>query len=681
MDRKYLLALFLIAACVSVSAQRVLHHGVSSVGVIENNRVNGLSAPYYYKGVSSVRGVAGRSSSAGVELGYCGDVVGALGINSGQTGIAVQFPDTKLAEFNNGKITSIMVPSGVDKAKSTQDEPVNSATRCKVFITKSLDDIPEYSQEATLSSEGFEWNEIELSEPYDLKEGESLYVGVMYSDLSSDDLVIITDQQQPRNNYSGYLYSRFKSVDSQGNVELQDAYSWTEFAQYAGNLCIKAKVVAEDMPVDRAYIMDFSHPQNVSPGEPFNFSVAVYNDGLNAMDSVELTMVVAGGEPQMSVCEMIDWTGAPSSVSPGTYGLSYCTFVCEKEGNNIPFTVYVSKVNGRPNDLWDNKVSGSLLSLEEGFEYKLVGEMLTSTQCKGCPVTMSTVELMQQVYGQNDRFIPIEVHVDMEGVGEDPMSIVSDPADPYGDFVKAVKLAPSLCFNRHTEIEILPVPSFIEDELKYWMRCKAMAELNATLVKTDDERKVRLNIEMESALDDENAYGFAYTIIEDGLGPFVQLNGYSGSSENAFGWESKGREVECVYNNVARRGSVYDPIEGSLPSSLIKGEVYEYSTEVDLSHVSDLKNYRVVAMMVNKKTGYIENACVAPNPETIGVGQVRENTVRAAAMNGGIYLYERADVFGIDGRSVALDAIGELEVPAGIYIVVSGNKVSKLLVR
>lgn len=680
MKRFYCIVSLMIVASVHLFGQRALT--VAGKAETADRIVDGLTLSYYKDGVSVAESVAvAQNSSEGIELGYCGDVVGALSVNAGQTGMAVRFPASRLAEFANGMITGIMVPSGVDKAKSTQENPVNSATKCRVFISKSLEGEPEYEQDATLSAEGFEWNEIELATPYELKEGESLYVGVMYDGLSVNDLVIVTDQSQPQNSYSGYLYSRFGGLDSQGNIELQDEYGWAEFAKYVGNLCVKARVVAEGLPLDRAYIMDSSHPQNVSPGKPFNFSVAVFNDGLNDISDVEVTMVIADEEPQTRVCDMMDWTGAPTVVSPGKYGLSYCEFRCDKEGNNIPFTAYISKVNGNDNDLWENKVSGYLLSLEEGYEFRLVGEMLTSTFCKGCPVAMSSVEIMQQKYGENDRFIPIEVHVDMEGVGKDPMCVSSDKTDVYSEFVSELKLAPSLCFNRHMEMEVLPIPSFIEDEVKYWMKCKAMAELRAVLSKTAEEGKAQLQIEMESAIDDENAYGFAYTIVEDGLGPYVQLNGYSGSSESALGWESKEREVECVYNNVARRGSVYEPIEGSLPESLVKGKVYEFATEVDLSHVSNLKNYRVVAMLVNKTTGCIENACVAPNPDTVSIETLSADTVRVSGLKGCMLLYERADVFGIDGGLVASEAEGRLELPSGIYIAVSGGRVSKVLVK
>lgn len=47
---------------------------------------------------------------------------------------------------------------------------------------------------------------------------------------------------------------------------------------------------------------------------------------------------------------------------------------------------------------------------------------------------------------------------------------------------------------------------------------------------------------------------------------------------------------------------------GSLPSTITKGQKYPFEKEIKLDGVTKLDSYRVTAMVINNKTGLIENA-------------------------------------------------------------------------
>lgn len=610
-------------------------------------------------------------------LGYCSDIAGGMSINPGETGIAIQFPVSMISRFAGNTISSIILATGVNQTMSTQTNFVNGATKCTVFISESLGGTPVYEQEATLTSKGFEWDEVVLTEPYVIPEDKNVYVGVMYKNLTANDWVLVADQGNVPNNMTFYLYSRFGSVNQSGQVVLQPNYAWKEFAQYLGrNACIKAKVTGDNLPVNASYILDFAGPKSIKPGEKFNFLIAAQSEGANKIENVEVTMTIGDAAPQTSTCTILNQQGQPSPITYGEYGLGLCEFTYDKEGNNIPYTAYISKVNGVENTYGKQEVKGTFLSLENGYDYKVVAEELTSTMCAYCPIGLTAMEMMKEKYG--DRFIPIGVHANIP-TPRDPMDICS-PGDPYNAFAAEIGTAPALKINR--KVDLYPHPIYVEEELKDWYSAKAMADLSATITTTANEKEVEFNIEMVSALTDDSGYGFAYTIVEDGLGPYQQSNGYSGWQQDMYGWESKPQKVVYTYDDVARKGSVYDPIEGSLPANIEKGEVYKYTANVDLSYVKDLSKYSIVAMLINKKTGYVENACVAKTPTTIGVdGIVSDSTAFATGLKGAINMLTEGNIYAIDGRAVALNAKGMVEVPAGVYMVATSAGTAKVLVR
>lgn len=677
MKKFYLAAAAFITALVPALAQRPL--------TMETDIQSPLSLSLTAPQVSHQIMQAPKANDVSMDLGYCDDLYTAIvNINPGETGMAIQFPASMLKDYAGNQISSILFASGIDSSKSTQGNFVNSATKCTVFISESLNGDPVYEQDATISNRGYIWNTIDLTAPYTIPEGKSLYVGVIYHDITANDCVITIDNAPSVNDKSFYVYSRMSGVASNGAPILQENYAWKAFAQYlgdVGNACIKAKVSGDNLPKDRSYILDFSVPDQINTGENFQMIVAARNEGANAVQNVEVTMTIGDAAPQTATCNMLSNTSQPISVAYGEYGFGLCEFSYDKEGNNIPFTAYISKVNGVENQMKDKTVTGTLLSLTDGFDINVVGEELTSIRCSACPVALTVMEKMKEKYGADNRFIPIGVHANIPQP-RDPMDVCSE-GDPYYQFMASIGYAPALRINRRMKNDVqVTSMAATESELNYWFGLKSMAKLNASITKTDDDQVVDLNITMESAINDNSGYGFAYTIVEDNLGPYLQVNGYAGMQGDYYGWENKSSSTPVTYNDVARKGSVYTPIANSVPASIEKGKTYSYTAKVNIAAVNNLANYRIVPMLINTKTGYIENACVAVSPDS-GIDSVQTETSGAVAvgLKGAVNMLTAGNIFAVDGRVVATDASGIVELPAGVYLVATPAGNAKVLVR
>ena len=75
-------------------------------------------------------------------------------------------------------------------------------------------------------------------------------------------------------------------------------------------------------------------------------------------------------------------------------------------------------------------------------------------------------------------------------------------------------------------------------------------------------------------------------------------------------WYKKGSPVEMKFNNVAR--GIYpglNGLEGSVPTSVVAGQPYEYEYTLELpDNIQDKKNIRIVTLLIDNKSGEIMNA-------------------------------------------------------------------------
>lgn len=613
-------------------------------------------------------------------LGYCGEPSTAYGLKSGgKTGMAIGLTAAMTELYAGNEIIAIEFAAGVDQSKSnpTTGTFVNSITDCTVFVSESLDGTPIVETAGKVSAKGFSWNTVTLSQPVTIEKGKTLYLGVKYDDLTPNDLMIVSDEKAAKNNMSGYAYGMFDGT----------AYSWLYAANDLGNLVVRGIVSGDNLPDNSAYVMDQLFPYSVKPNTPFQYLAYVQNEGATPISTVELTATIGTQAPQKYTATLLNpGNGEPKAAAYGEYGLVIAEFAVENEGNNIPVSMVLSQTNGNANTYPNATTKGSLLCVKNGYTHNVVCEELTSTRCSYCPIGITGLETMKKAYGANGLFIPIAVHANIPAP-TDPMDICTTGA--YVQFVEDITAAqggagaPASYFNRHFENNVYPHKSYLNDEFNQWINSEAMAGIAARLLPTDKEKYPDLEIQMTSAIDDDvNTYGFAYTIVEDNVGPYPQANGYSGASGNYDGWESQPSTVSVTFNDVARNMSQYTPLDESLFTNLVAGQSQVYKTNINMTRVKKMENASVVAMLVCKETGHIENACIIKSLQS-GVESVSLDTesVVAVGLPGAIQLMREGAVYTIDGKLVAKGGKGLYNVAPGLYMVVTAGGNAKVIVK
>ena len=186
----------------------------------------------------------------------------------------------------------------------------------------------------------------------------------------------------------------------------------------------------------------------------------------------------------------------------------------------------------------------------------------------------------------------------------------------------------------------------------------------------------------------EGNFEIGYTVLEDGVGPYMQTNYFTGEPDDeSYGFGSKNNPCLIKFNDVARNCSKPMGIEGSLPA-VEKGKSYEYSCEVALDDVKNVSNCRVVAMVINKNSGCIENATVVNHPSNTGnsvntiVSDKNGSFVRV--VKGGILIdgdNSNVNIYSASGMKVAKTNGFRINLPAGIYVVTRGSESAKVIVK
>ena len=170
-----------------------------------------------------------------------------------------------------------------------------------------------------------------------------------------------------------------------------------------------------------------------------------------------------------------------------------------------------------------------------------------------------------------------------------------------------------------------------------------------------------------------------------------------------YGWESEGRRVSTMYNDVARAIHNWTGKEGSVPSDITGRVAYTYEDEIPLkTEVSKQGDMHLIALLINKTTGEIVTAAKCVPGKITGaaeaLGELGEETedpfepnngdpnngsgvcepvaapsFNVTAADGVLRVegeFDSADIFTLDGRRAAtLAGKGNVALPAGLYLV------------
>lgn len=694
MKKIYTLSMAMMLAALPALAQQrtmTLHAPVAPMGTERLQAPH--SATYNAPEAGTIRKVAKADANPSMNLSYCGAQYTAYGIGCSESGVGVMFPADYLKNFVGNQITAINVAAPISVNISTNTSQKNALTKAKIMLCNEMNGTPVRENYVTLGSDAFVYNELKFMDPYTIEEGKDVYLYVQYENANTTgdgitDYIIIVDQaSQASDPNAGYLYSKFKEIKNQQIVTQANA-EWKQMAEAIGaNFCVTATVTGDNLPQNIATPIATEPQQNIKPGEKFEVMVAVRNEGSNALQNVELSLKVGDQQVQTASASILDQNGGQTPVMYGEYGIAVGQFTCDNEGNNIPYEISVSKVNGVENSQAGKVAEGYLLCVAEGYPTNVVVEEFTSNTCPACPIGITGMEQMKDKYGADGRFIPIAAHYSQNRNSPDPMNVIDSQSDCYYEFLVDIvnaqggASAPSAYIMRHFENSIYPTPQNLDAYISQWLKVESMAKVEATVTPTDNEKQVTLTVDVTPAIDDKNNYGIAYTIVEDEVGPYRQSNGYSGQAADYLGWQNKPASVAMKFNDVVRPGSLYRPNSKSTITEFKKGETVNWSTTVDLSKVRDLENYSIVAMLINKDRNVIENAFIAKGVATGIEAVAAEGKAIAIGVQGGVNMFTAGNIYTIDGRMAAQGVSGMVQLPAGLYIVATPAGNAKVMVR
>lgn len=182
-------------------------------------------------------------------------------------------------------------------------------------------------------------------------------------------------------------------------------------------------------------------------------------------------------------------------------------------------------------------------------------------------------------------------------------------------------------------------------------------------------------------------FGVSYIVVEDGIGPYVQKNYYSGGSNGQMdGWESKGASVSTIYDDVARAINAFPYIKGGLPTEIEANKEYTVTAQIPLDHATNKTlsikqpTFRVIGIVTEAESGEVLNAkqITVSNPCSGIEGVMDDANQTITVENGTINVAgaENVEIYTLDGRRASNGNLA-----AGLYIVKAGAKTAKVLVK
>lgn len=145
---------------------------------------------------------------------------------------------------------------------------------------------------------------------------------------------------------------------------------------------------------------------------------------------------------------------------------------------------------------------------------------------------------------------------------------------------------------------------------------------------------MRIKAKARFAIDtnnDNNRYGIAFSITEDGMGPYLQTNNYAGNRYGEMGgWERKGTAVPTVYDDVLRvYAGGFGGFTKIFPAQIKAQEEYEFETIVYNTSINS-EEFFLNALIIDNTTGEIANAKQVATSKS-AVQALSEDTARIAA--------------------------------------------------
>ncbi|MDE6337314.1 MAG: Omp28-related outer membrane protein [Muribaculaceae bacterium] len=694
------LLIYAAAAMTVISASAAVPTVVPKKSMKSETLRHGLTKKMRDLELKSARHIAQaktRDSQLHMDWGYCENPYNAFQLETFTVNQAIRVAEADAETFAGASVNAILVgtPANVTILDEENWEYGNDIESVTVWLAYDLNGEHFAEAKGKFNDIAFTWTSVALDSPYIIEEGKPFYVGITYElnvleeegEEYSDDYGFVTDYGYPEVPNTNLIYTTVTDVDMEGEYIYADEPAWRDLADLFGNAAIRLNISGDNLPTNIVDFDDVYMPTFVAPTETLQALMYVKNLGADVVDSVDVCLEYGDGSKQIINSTVLnydyDWSLIPTPMAYNEYGVLVVDFEAPLKEGYSDYTITLPYLNNGAANNADAAFEGTILSLADGYHKNNVVEEATGTWCGNCP--MGYVGMHWLAENCEEDAIGIAMHY------ADPMDVLEE-GHAYAPFEPNIAGYPSSFFNRNWIQDVYPIPEELEYQLETVADIPALGEIKATVTSvSDDNKTIKLDVDMEFSIADEAGnYAMAYTVVEDGVGPYRQTNYFSGEDPGtAFGFENMGKYVNLIFDDVARNCSHPTPIEGSLPEVITPGTTYHFSTEIELSDVTNLNNYRVVPMILNKKFGYVENACVAKSP-TYDYSAVKslqaDNTNKASILGGkGVITIsgntDNVRIYTAAGRYVGKATGFRTSVAPGFYIVTRGNESAKVIVR
>lgn len=562
--------------------------------------------------------------------------------------IAFQLTTAQANMFAGNEITSVLFYTPINSTTSAND--VRTAT---VYVAADATGQPGeriIENTVNLPTKGLTLCKADLGAPYPIEAGKKIFVGVEFTLASPEDIWLVYDfLDHGSDDCGGWV----------GNYGTR--WNWQNISDKLGFACVGATITGTKLPQNQVAVLGVYTNPAEEQNKPFEVEFEIENEAANVVKNVKIKCTVGDLEPQYISSDLPEGVfGYNVSLNGSIPQITYPT----PSLDGIDVTLEIVEVDGEPNQSPNSKASAKLTIIPEGKGYKrnAVIEEFTSVKCGYCPQGIVTMEALREKYPDGG-LIPVAIHGD--GMGTDPMTSRSfsqiESQFSTGSY-------PSAIMNRQFYVAPYPASSVINlyEELS---KVPALTSVSATAnFDPENDSRVVFHTTTEFSFDIADAadrYTLAFAITEDNVGPYDQHNYFGAEDVEMGGWENMGEWVSTIYNDVARQYASYRGINGSIPTSVVAGEKYnfEYTTNL-VSAIQDLDNIHGVVYVINKATGAVENVTFV---KTIGDTTGIED-IDAADNNSPVEYYN------LQGVHVANPA-------NGLYIRRQGTTTSKVFIR
>lgn len=436
------------------------------------------------------------------------------------------------------------------------------------------------------------WNEIALETPFDITGTDDIAIGYKASFAQAGGV--------------GYSAEKFSDGDF---VYYNSKNKWTSTG---GSVCIQAVVEGDQLPMNEMLMGRMSSHTAPYEARTMTFTGVVRNVGGNDIENYTLRYTMDDEETLLDIDRPVAINASdtfdievPSDV-PGVHRI----------------TVNIEKVNGEtPSYAANDTVTATLTVRDKAFMRRVVCEEYGGTWCGFCPRGIVGLELMKEMHPE--QFIAISAH------GGDELEIDPSTGHGYDPFISSCSGAPMCNVDRkltgdpYIDIQnLFNMESASECHIAY----AVSAEWNA------DSTAINVKSEFYSDIDVANPlYHVAYTVTEDSITGYAQLNYYAGGRNGSmYGWEDKEEYTTDFYYNDLARG-IYPNYQGDLcrDEDMVAYTKYAHTSTIPLpATVEDKRQIHIVGQIIDNRTGYILNAMSA-----VPVGRTTADIIQTVADN------------------------------------------------